>query len=143
MKFIGLVPPAKHGPRKDLPCAVCGGATTLTRREAHPTQGPGYELQNYTCRSRKCGHVSQIVVETPGALQGKTISGADRVREWFAPLPGRPFCTDCIVLESGVERRIVVRQTKRMGETTLGSKYKARCSLCGELKTITVLNRRI
>jgi hypothetical protein len=63
----GPVPPAKHGPRKNIPCEACAGATTLTRREAHPTRGPGYELQSYTCRRRNCSHVTQVVVETPGA----------------------------------------------------------------------------
>jgi hypothetical protein len=41
----------------------------IIRREAHPTDGPGFELQTFTCS--KCSHTQQISVETPGALGGE------------------------------------------------------------------------
>jgi hypothetical protein len=67
MKLPGQMPPAKHGARMEVSCEACAGATTLTRRESHPTRGPSYELQTYTCRRLKCGHINQVVVKTPGA----------------------------------------------------------------------------
>jgi hypothetical protein len=56
---------------------------------------------------------------------------ADRVREWFAQFPGQCFCLVCVVRDLGLERTMVARAMKRLGETTLGSQYKAKCSLLG------------
>jgi hypothetical protein len=56
---------AKHGLNKRPKCALCKVVMRLTRRDAHPTRGPRYELQTYTCS--KCGHVERANTESPGA----------------------------------------------------------------------------
>jgi hypothetical protein len=73
-------------------------------------------------------------------LLRKRTTVADRVREWFAQFPGQCFCVECVVKETGLEKILAARGTKRICETGLGSQYRAKCSFCGELKTITVLN---
>ena len=36
------------------PCEDCGQPTYLSRRAPHPTRGPTYEFQTFSCQS--CGH---------------------------------------------------------------------------------------
>ena len=55
----------KHGANRHPKCDICGTSTRLKRREAHPSRGPKYELQTFSCV--KCGHVQQRDAASPGA----------------------------------------------------------------------------
>jgi hypothetical protein len=74
----------------------------------------------------------------------KRKTNADRVQEWFARFPGKCFCSDCVIKEIGdVDKAIVATTTSRIVGNRLGARYRARCSLCGEIKRITVMNRSL
>jgi transcription elongation factor Elf1 len=57
--------PAKHGERQRQICGLCGKSMRITRRQAHPSRGPQYELQTFTCP--RCSNVQQVSAASLGA----------------------------------------------------------------------------
>ena len=55
----------KHGAITRPRCADCKSFMKLTRREAHPTRGPNFELQTFICG--KCAGVEYACAASPGA----------------------------------------------------------------------------
>jgi RNase P subunit RPR2 len=59
-------PEPRYGIKKRMVCALCRAPMRITRRSAHPTRGPKYELQTFTCP--KCGHVQKRETASPGGV---------------------------------------------------------------------------
>jgi hypothetical protein len=57
---------AKHGERQRQKCEVCGKSMRITRRQPHPTRGPQYELQTFTCPH--CENIQQASTQSLGAV---------------------------------------------------------------------------
>jgi hypothetical protein len=58
--------PAKHGERQRQKCELCGKSMRITRRQEHPTLGPQYELQTFTCP--RCANVQYTSAASLGAV---------------------------------------------------------------------------
>jgi hypothetical protein len=57
--------PARHGERQRQKCELCGKSMRITRRQEHPTRGPQYELQTFTCPH--CANIQYTSAASLGA----------------------------------------------------------------------------
>lgn len=63
------------------------------------------------------------------------------VQNWFARIPLQCVCYDCIISETGVRRAAVVAMVNRYMAQKLASRYRAKCSLCGQVKQVAILDK--